>query len=216
MQTKSTFCMTGVKIMIPKEMLINKPASPEIKSIAKKIFKDDDPLFAVVSDLEIDSSYGEGAIYVTKDRIVAIGKSFDGGYLSLDFVNIQKISVKRMYGNAVLKAVTTGNSTVELMRFTFAMADICDAAADFITKVNEGENAEERFAAVEGTFKNLRSFCPKCGRKLPSPNADCLNCQGKGKMAATMLRYIKPYTGKLVFCVILSVVTTVAALVPPY
>jgi len=202
--------------MIPKNMLINKPASAETQSIAKKVFKNDDPLFAVVSDLEIDSSYGEGAIYVTKDRIVAIGKSFDGGYLSLDFVNIKKIGVKRMYGNAILKAVTTGNSSVELMRFTFAMADICDAAADFITKVNEGESAEERFEAVEGTFKNLRSFCPKCGRKLPSPNADCLNCQGKGKMAATMLRYIKPYTGKLVFCVILSVITTVAALVPPY
>ena len=209
--------MSGGKHMIPKNLLINKPASKEILKIAEKQFKGkEQPLFAVVGDLELDSCYGEGAVYVTENRILAIGNGFEGGFFSLDFANISKISVKRMYGNAVLKAVTTGGSSVDLMRFTFAMADICDAAADFITKVKEGESVEERFAAVEGTFRNLRSFCPKCGRKLPSPNADCLNCQGKGKIASTMLRYIKPYAGKLLFCIFLSIVTTVAALVPPY
>ncbi|MBR5561795.1 MAG: ABC transporter ATP-binding protein [Clostridia bacterium] len=203
--------------MIPKDLLINRPASPSIRKIAEKQFKKDDaPLFAVIGDLDINSNYGEGGVYVAKDRIVAIGENFDGGFLSLDFADIAEISVKRMYGNAVLKAKTKGGSSIDLMRFTFAMADICDAAADFVSKVNEGESVENRFAAVEVSFRNLRSFCPKCGRKLPSPNADCLNCQGKGKMAATMFRYIKPYTGKLIFCIFLSVVTTVAALVPPY
>ena len=219
MQLKSPikFFKWGGKTVIPKDLLINKPASPEIRKIAEKQFgKDDAPLFAVIGDLDINSNYGEGGVYVAKDRIVAIGENFDGGFLSLDFADIAEIAVKRMYGNAVLKAKTKGGSSIDLMRFTFAMADICDAAADFVSKVNEGETVESRFAAVEVSFKNLRSFCPKCGRKLPSPNADCLNCQGKGKMAATMLRYIKPYIGKLIFCIFLSVVTTVAALVPPY
>lgn len=203
--------------MIPRDLLINKPASSEILKIAKKQFKGDEkPLFAVVGDLAINSDYGEGAVYVTEKRIVAISNSFEGGFISLDFVNIAEISVKRMYGNAMLKAKTTGGSTVDLMRFTFAVADVCDAVADFITKVNEGESVEDRLAAAEVTFKNLRSFCPKCGRKLPYPNADCLNCKGKKKMASTLLRYIKPHSGKLLFCIFLSVITTAAALVPPY
>ncbi|MBR3780501.1 MAG: ABC transporter ATP-binding protein [Clostridia bacterium] len=203
--------------MIPKDLLINKPASNKIVLIAEKQFKGKEkPLFAVVGDLAVDSRYGEGAVYVTENRIVAVGDGFDEGFISLDFANIAEISVKRMYGNAVLKAKTTGGSTIDLMRFTFAIADMCDAVADFITKVNEGETVENRFAAVESTFRNLRSFCPKCGRKLASPNAECLNCQGKKKMVSTLYRYIKPYMGKLIFCIFLSIITTGAALVPPY
>lgn len=204
--------------MIPKNLLINKPASPQILKIAEKQFKgkDDAPLFAVIGDLDVDGSYGEGGVYVAKDRLLAIGKEFDGGFISLDFSSIEEIAVKRMYGNAVLKVKTMGGSSMDLMRFTFAMADVCDAVADFVTKVKEGESIESRLAAVEVTFKNLRSFCPKCGRKLPAPDADCLNCQGKKKIISTMAHYIKPYTGKLIFCIVLSIITTVAALVPPY
>ncbi len=203
--------------MIPKDLLINKPASRAIEKVAEKQFKKGDkPLFAVIGDLDINSNYGEGGVYVSIDRIVAIGDCFDGGFLSLDFTDIDEIAVKRMYGNAVLKAKTKGGSSIDLMRFTFAMADICDAVADFITKLNDGESVESRFAAVEVSFNNLRSFCPQCGRKLPSPQADCLNCKGKKKIVSTMMHYIKPHIGKLVFCIVLSVITTAAALVPPF
>ncbi len=203
--------------MIPENLLINKPVSKETERIAKAQFSGEEaPLFAVCGDLAINSDYGEGAVYVCENRIVAISDGFDEGFLSLDFANIAEISVKRMYGNAVLKAKTTGGSTIDLMRFTFAVTDICDAVADFVTKVKEGESIESRMAAVEVTFKNMRSFCPKCGRKLPSPNAECLNCKGKKKIASTMLKYIKPHMSKLIFCILLSIITTVAALVPPY
>ena len=203
--------------MIPKDLLTNKQRAPTILAVASEQFKGEEkPLFSIVGDLELDSSYGEGAIYVSENKIVAICKDFDGGFISLDFASIEKIEVKRMYGNAFLRARTTGGSTLDLMRFTFAAADICDAAADFVTKVKEGESVESRLAAVESTFKNIRSFCPKCGRKLPAPNAECLNCQGKSKMFSTLARYIKPHAASLIICIFLSIITTVAALVPPY
>lgn len=203
--------------MIPEKLLINKPADKHIVKTAEKHFgKNENPLFAVVSDLDINSNYGTGAVYVSADKIVAVGDYFDGGALSLDFASIDEISVKRMYGNAVLKAKTVGGSSIDLLRFTFACADICDAAADFITKVKSGESVESRLAAVEVSYKNLRSFCPKCGRKLPAPNAECLNCQGKSKILSTLFHYIKPHLGMLGVCIVLSIITTAAALVPPY
>ncbi len=207
----------GGKNMIPEKLLINKPADKHIVKTAEKHFgKNENPLFAVVSDLDINSNYGTGAVYVSADKIVAVGDYFDGGALSLDFASIDEISVKRMYGNAVLKAKTVGGSSIDLLRFTFACADICDAAADFITKVKSGESVESRLAAVEVSYKNLRSFCPKCGRKLPAPNAECLNCQGKSKILSTLFHYIKPHLGMLGVCIVLSIITTAAALVPPY
>lgn len=214
MQTKYSM---GGKKMIPEKLLINKPADKNIRCLAEKHFiKDEKPLFAVVADLDISSNYGTGAVYVAADKIVAVGDCFEGGSMCLDFASIEEISVKRMYGNAILKVKTVGGSTIDLLRFTFACADICDAAADFVTKVKSGESVESRLAAVEVTYKNLRSFCPKCGRKLPAPNAECLNCQGKGKIFSTLFRYIKPYLGKLGICIVLSIITTAAALVPPY
>lgn len=207
----------GGKKMIPEKLLINKPADKNIRRLAEKHFAENEkPLFAVVADLDISSNYGTGAVYVSENKIVAVGDCFDEGSMCLDFASIDEISVKRMYGNAILKVKTVGGSTIDLLRFTFACADICDAAADFVTKVKSGESVESRLAAVEVTFKNLRSFCPKCGRKLPAPNAECLNCQGKGKIFSTLFRYIKPYLGKLGICIILSIITTAAALVPPY
>ena len=61
------------KVMIPKNLLINKPASPAILEIAEKQFKskDDVPLFAVIGDLDVDGKYGEGGVYVAKNRLVA-------------------------------------------------------------------------------------------------------------------------------------------------
>ena len=65
--------------MIPKNLLINRPASKEILKVAEKQFKGNEkPLFAVIGDLELDSSYGEGAVYVTESRIIAVGSGFDG------------------------------------------------------------------------------------------------------------------------------------------
>lgn len=202
--------------MLPENLLVNRPEPAEISSIADRLFRDEKPLFAVISDLDGNSDYGVGAVYASADRVVAIGDGFDGGFMSLDFASIDEIGVKRMYGNAVLKVKTVGGSSLDILRFTFACADICDAAADFVTKVKAGESVESRFAAVESVYKNLRSFCPKCGRKLAAPGAECLNCSGKGKLLSSMLHYIKPYFGKLMFCIFLSIITTAAALVPPY
>ena len=51
--------------MIPKDLLINRPASPAIRKIAEKQFKKDDaPLFAVIGDLDINSNYGDIPGYV--------------------------------------------------------------------------------------------------------------------------------------------------------
>ena len=200
--------------MLPDNLLINRPAPAEISSLAEKQFEDSQPLFAVVSDLDINSDYGSGAVYVSADKIVAVGGGIAGDCISLDFASIDEITVKRMYGNAVLKVKTVGGSTMDILRFTFACADICDAAADFVTKVKAGESVESRLAAVEAVYRNLRSFCPRCGRKLAYPGAECLNCSGKGKLLSSMMHYIRPYFGKLVFCIFLSIVTTAAALVP--
>lgn len=198
-------------------LLTNKPASPKIETAARRLFEgSDEPLFAVTSDLELNSDYGETAVYISCDRLVAFSNKFENGSLVIYFSSVKTAQVKRMYGNAIFKITTSGGSTLDVLRLTYSVADLCDSAAMFINRVIEGESPDEALGIVADTMKNMRSFCPKCGRKLASPNAECINCQGKGKLISTFAAYLKPHVKKLILCILLSLVTTAAALVPPY
>ncbi len=203
--------------METKQILTNRPITRNLEKLLNGVEPDGiDALFAVVGDLEPNSDYGESAIFVCADKLVCVSKQFEGGGISLPFSEIEQAEVKRMYGNAVMKVKTTEGKNIDVMRFTFSVAVLCDSAATFINKVNEGADIKEQLEVVEAAYENMRSFCPKCGRKLPSPNAECLNCKGKKKMAATMVKYLKPHAKPLFVCLLLSFVTTAMALVPPY
>lgn len=140
----------------------------------------------VVGDLNLDGKYGESAILVCADRIIAVNSQLPDGGMMLLFEDLEDVKVKRLYGNAIFRVKTSDKNTVDLLRFTYSATDLCDAVADFITKVKEGSEINEQIEVVKITYNNLRCFCPKCGRKLASPEADCMNCKGKGKMAEVL------------------------------
>lgn len=181
-----------------------------------RLFSDEKPLFTVVGDLALKGKYSESAVCVFKDRIYAFDKSFKDSFIVINFSDIKKTKVKRMYGNAMFFADMNDGKRLRLMRFTFASANAADAASDFINAVVEDGYSEELIYAVQDTYEKQRSFCPKCGRKLPSPDAECLNCKGKGKMFTKFAQYALPYKTKLLICMLLSIFTTGMSLVPPY
>lgn len=155
--------------MLPDNLLINRPAPAEISSLAEKQFEDSQPLFAVVSDLDINSDYGSGAVYVSADKIVAVGGGIAGDCISLDFASIDEITVKRMYGNAVLKVKTVGGSTMDILRFTFACADVCDAAADFVTKLKRARASRADLPPLKRSIATRARFARGAAGSSPIP-----------------------------------------------
>ncbi len=198
------------------KLLTNKPLSAELEQKALKLLCGATPLMAVAGDLDLKSKYGEAALLICPDRLIAIDSYLPEGGIMLLFEDIAEAKVKRLYGNAMFKAELKDGKALDLMRFTYSTTDLCDAVADFINKVNDGIPIDEQLEVVKNTYKNLRSFCPKCGRKLAAPDAPCMNCKGKGKMFEVLFGYIKPYIKPLIASIILSVITTGMALVPPY
>ena len=199
-----------------KSFLTNKPLPPQIESKATELLCGATPLMCVVADLKLDGTYGESALIICSDRMIAVGSLLPDGGTMILFEDIEEAKVKRLYGNAIFRIKSKEGKTVDLLRFTYSATDLCDAVSDFITKVKDGADIDEQLEVVKITYNNLRCFCPKCGRKLASPDADCLNCKGKGKMVEVLLGYIKPHVRMLVVSIILSVITTGMALVPPY
>ncbi len=192
----------------------NKPIPADIMKTAEEKLSSEQFLFAVVGDLNLDGKYDSSAFIVTKAKALAIDSKLENGCKCFDFEDIEKVSVKRMYGNAIIR-IKTKEKTETVLRFTYANADIADAAAIFINNINKGCDFDEQLLIVKSTYDKQRSFCPKCGRKLSAPDAECYNCKGKGKIISKLMKYLMPEKGKLFLCIILSIVVTGLSLVPP-
>lgn len=198
------------------QTLTNKPFPDEFRQSYDKLFSQTAPLFTVVGDLSLKLSYKTNALCFTKERVYAFNTENGTEPETIEYSEIEKTQVKRMYGNVAFFAEMKNGEKRILSRFTFAVASIADAASDFINAVNEKGYSDELIYPVENAYMHRRSFCPKCGRKLPRPDAECLNCKGKGKMFSKFAAYALPHKKMLIVCMLLSVFTTAMSLIPPY
>ncbi len=198
------------------KILANKPFPEKYRKYYDEVFKDEKPLFIITGDLAFDRTYGESALCFTKTHVYAFDETFEGGYIAIGYGTLSKAKVKRMYGNGTFDVYDEKGKRRVLMRLSFAAANVADAGADFINGIIKDGYTDELYYAVENTFLKQRSFCSKCGRRLPSPDADCINCKGKGKMFSKFVEYAMPYKKGLLVCMLLSIFTTAMSLVPPY
>lgn len=198
------------------ELLKNKDLSDRLENkLSEKEDKKDPFLFMIVGDLNLKNKYGETVIAVSSKRIVVIDETLEGGADEFQIKDVENASVKRMYGNAVLRFTINGE-TKPVFRFTYSVAALCDTAARFINAVHEGKDLNEQTEVVEATYVKMMNTCPKCGRTLLHVGAECAHCLGKKKMAAKLIKYLKPQLGILILCLFLSFFTTAAALLPPF
>lgn len=197
-------------------ILVNKPASDDNILKLKQYELDDDPfLFMVVSDLSLERKYAQTLIAVSAKRYVVIDSMHPDGALTGNISEIKASYVKRMYGNAQLY-VETEDSKKAVLRFTYSIASLCEMAALFLTHVGNGGGLEEEFEVVKATYEKLMNVCPKCGRTLVRPGAECMSCRSKTKIIKKLAEYIMPYKGTLIFCMFLSLAGTAFHLVSPY
>ncbi|MBQ8199173.1 MAG: hypothetical protein IJZ76_07095, partial [Lachnospiraceae bacterium] len=179
--------------------------------------KNDEFIIGIEADLVPNGNYGSSFVFVSSSKLCIIvdDESADEKTVLIPFSEIEKVSVKRLYGNAIMRVKLKSGVTRDVLRFTFSVAVVCETAAEFVNKIIGGDAVESALEAVKSVFKNLGSYCPKCGSKLPEPGAKCTNCGGKAKLGSTIIRFIKPHLGMLAFSLFLSVLTTGASLVPP-
>ncbi len=164
-------------------------------------------LFTIVGDLTMEAEYGTCLLAVTARRCFSI--SPDGTLVrAVEFSTLKKAQVKRMYGNARLILTDADGQKIEMFRFTYAVASLCDMAADYITKMAKGEDADRAYDAVAAGYEKAMCVCPHCGRRLLHPGAECINCQSKGKILQKLSVYILPELPNLIVCVLLSLVGT--------
>ena len=199
----------------PNSLLCNRPLPAALKEYAKGQGLWGEACFAVVSDLTLDGGYGEGALLFCRDRVVAYDAAGWPAPAEFRYEDLHTVKVRRMYGNILFQANIAGRKET-LLRFTYAVAEVAEAAARFAEDVREEGYRENALTSVRVNFERMRAFCPKCGRKLRGPDVPCINCEGSGRAFKKFWVYVKPQLHVLAGCLALSVVTTAMALAPPY
>ena len=196
--------------------LINKVMPDDARSFTEKqISPDEKVLFSIVGDLSLDENYAVSTMIITSCRAVFIDETYDNGFFSAAFSDIAKVTVKRMYGNVRMDMEFKSGEIKTVFRYTYAVADLCDVAASFINAVSDGKSVESEMDAVSAVYENKMRICPKCGRPLIRPGAECIKCQSKGKLLSKLLKYVKPQLGLLIAALIMSMMSTALALLPP-
>ena len=173
-------------------MITNKPVPEKYISCLNKNVNESDVLFAVVGDLNLKGRYAESLMLFTKEKLVAFDECYENAFYELPYSEIDTAEVKRLYGNAVFRVTLKSGKKKSVLRFSYASAEVADAAAVFINAVNDGSDYEYEAETVKSVYHKQRCFCPKCGRKLPNPEAECINCAGKGKIISKFARYVIP------------------------
>lgn len=195
-----------------ENLLCNNPVPlPLQQQFLERLLPDEQPLFALVGDMRSDATYGDTALLVTDRRILCVDETSPNGGFSFERDPLPALEVKRLYGNAILLV----DKKIAL-RFSFALVAFMEAAVSFLEAVRDGADTEQELETFRYVLEKERSTCPKCGRNLPHPGAVCIHCMGKGKLLRRLWEYISLQKGRLLFSLLLSMLTAAAALVPPY
>ena len=202
--------------MINNQLILkNKEIPGNVQDIIDKMHEENEAvLFVIVGDLSLSGRYAETALIFTKDSVV----SYDGEPEKQKRYRIEELkdtAAKRMYGNATLSALMPNGKREIFFRYTYSTASLCDAAALFINHLREGAELNDELSIMAITFERALSVCPKCGRTLLHPGAECIMCRSKFKIIKQLSKYIKPQMKTLIVCIVLSLITTAMSLVPP-
>ncbi|MBP3391716.1 MAG: ABC transporter ATP-binding protein [Clostridia bacterium] len=198
------------------KILTNRPLSEELKSKLDALSREQNPiLFAVAGDLSLESAYANTVLAISQTHVFVVHETDQNATDTYEIARVEKATVKRMYGNAMLR-LTIDGKTRSVFRFTYSVAALCDTAASFIENIHNGADFNEQWEFVQASYEKMMNVCPKCGRTLLRPGSPCVHCQAKKKMFAKLYTYLKPQLKMLVFCLFLSFFTTVAALLPPF
>ena len=202
--------------MMENQLLINKKLTDKQLSSLIALGTQDEPiLFAIVGEINEKAQYASCVLLATHSHLFTydlIEKKLSEKYA---FCDIEKIYVKRMYGNGVMRLSLKNGDNVDLFRFTFTVTALCDAVATYVTSIRNGESPEEALSTMEAVYQKLLSICPKCGRTLSAPGVPCIHCMKKGRLFRKLGQYLKPEAPILTISVIISIIVTALALVPP-
>ena len=167
----------------------------------------DEILFAAKADVDEQGRFGEQWLLVTKAELLVF--TVEGkGLKSVKLAGLKEAKIVTFIGGGSLNVESEAETTV-VVRFTPALMK----KFVFASKVAQALIKDEPIPQLSKDDQ-IRN-CEKCGRPLDEGVKSCARCMDKKRVVRRLLKYAKPYRGKVMIATILMVLTTFMALVPP-
>lgn len=210
--------------------LNTKEEVPELleKQAAELLDSGEEVKIAVSTDLRFDSTYGKDWLLITEKRIIAFNQNGVIGHnlkeVSLD--SIEDIEILEMYGNNILKIITTDNA-IEIARYSKKLAQKFNLAVSELEELSQngssptdrkegrgprGRRGRRHPGGKPGADK---SRCDKCGQPIPSWSGICVNCVQNRKLIFRLLKYSFPYLHVIIPALLLMLVIRFVTLYTP-
>ena len=199
---------------ILKNREIPKVFLDKLENVCAEVCEGEEILFAIVGDLTLGAKYGTELFALTATRSFTMNEAGEVTQVT-KHADVKKASVKRMYGNACLVFADADKKERAVFRFTYAVAELCETAADYIERMSGGEDADRAYDAVVASYEKAMRVCPKCGRQLLHAGAECIACQSKRRVLGKLIVFAKPEIPNLILCLFLSLAATGLSMLLP-
>jgi len=187
----------------------------QLRLISSLGSKEEPILFAVVGEISPQARYAKCVLLATNAHLFTCDLETGQCSERYAFAEVEEIYNKRMYGNGIMRLRMKDGSRCDLFRFTFTVTALCDAVLTYVTEIRDGADPAEALDTMDAVYEKMLSVCPKCGRTLSAPGVACVHCMKKGRLLGKLGHYLKPELPILIIAVVLSIITTAIALVPP-
>lgn len=165
-------------------------------------------LFEVESDLSHSGRFGSARLLVTKDAAyryenTPVGEELVDSWPIDELINPR---TEDLVGAVTLLADRNGQ-TVELLRSTSSKSLLLAGAEKRLRAMVAGKEMPD--------VATKTRLCPKCNRPLPDDSDICLGCINRGQTLLRLFGYAKPFKGRLIWGVFLTLCGTGLEQAPP-
>jgi len=177
-----------------------------------EIFKsqlNEELLFSVKSDLDIDGKIAVQWLAITHDEVVLWQEQQSVPLKRMAVHTMKEARAVSNIGSGMLIVETTEGPVVAA-RYTSSLTSPMSFAAKLISALAQGEELPTL------TKSDVPRYCSTCNSPLEEGTQFCEVCMSKKYAALRMLSYLKPYKFKGLMALCLLVLTTLVELIPPY
>lgn len=186
------------------------------------------------TDMTTECEYADGFVILTASKLVILlsapelnvvrhfkGCSFkdelemekdkDWAIKVYELSSIQKIEVERQVACGILVA--------QIQEQTFRLTAFSNL---YKKKMHELVRTFEHLSEPKPDFmkeekEEKEEYCPNCGRMYPNPDRKiCPKCMDRGSIFLRIMKYFRPYTGKMIVMLLCYIATAALNLVWPY
>ena len=164
-------------------------------------------LFAGKADVNGQGHFGDQWLLITNMELAVFGANGE---------NLQNIKIKDLTESTIATFIGGGSLNVKSGELTTIVVRFTPALMKkfvFANKIIEALIKKESIPILskEDQIRN----CEKCGRPLDEGVESCPRCMDRRRVVRRLLKYAKPYRGKVLLATTLMILTTLMALVPP-